>query len=71
MATTFYEEIQALLLQGLEQTDMFHQVTTQGRQTAYPVELVPDLFKMTVNQGRALLKVAREIDELREATGAA
>jgi hypothetical protein len=67
MATSLYDEVQRLLVHGLEQTDLFHEATTKGRREAYPVEFVPMLLELVGNHGRALLKIAREVDDLRAA----
>lgn len=67
MATSLYDEIQALLVHGIEQTDLFHQATTEGRKEAYAHEVVPMLMKLTADHSRALLKIAREVDDLRAA----
>jgi hypothetical protein len=64
MPLSLYDEIQALLKRGVEQSPVAHRAMTEGQEWASVEESIDLLVRMVVTQGQAVLRIASKVDEL-------
>lgn len=67
MALSFEDEIRGYLQHSFEQTPSVHKAATAGQAVASFQEAAEFLADMIAAQGRAIIRIAQEIDQLRAA----